>query len=257
MKYLNIAGRPLWSFEWDANGDPLLLLHGGLSDTDSYADVMVEPLRNDFHLFAYDRTGHGRSADADGSFFFDFQCEEAIAFIEEVIDKPVHLVGYSDGANIAFMVAIARPDLVKSVVAIAGNLTPAGLVELPQFNPADISDEGRAEYAATSPDAPETLELKIAKMVEIWATEPKIELSAIAQIQVPVLILAGDDDVVKHSHSIEIYEELKFGQLAIIPGTSHGLVKEKPAIVTQIIKSFLKDLTYPITRQPIRRTNPI
>lgn len=257
MKYLNIAGRPLWSFEWDANGEPLLLLHGGLSDTDSYADVMVEPLQNDFHLFAYDRTGHGRSADADGSFFFDFQCEEAIAFIEEVIGQPVHLVGYSDGANIAFMVAIARPDLVKSVVAIAGNLTPAGLVELPQFNPSDISDEGRAEYAATSPDALETLELKIAKMVEIWATEPKIELSEIAQIQVPVLILAGDDDVVKHSHSIEIYESLKFGQLAIIPGTSHGLVKEKPVIVTQIIKNFLEDLTYPITRQPIRRTNPI
>lgn len=257
MKYLNIAGRPLWSFEWDANGEPLLLLHGGLSDTDSYADVMVEPLQNDFHLFAYDRTGHGRSADADGSFFFDFQCEEAIAFIEEVIGQPVHLVGYSDGANIAFMVAIARPDLVKSVVAIAGNLTPAGLVELPQFNPSDISDEGRAEYAATSPDALETLELKIAKMVEIWATEPKIELSEIAQIQVPVLILAGDDDVVKHSHSIEIYEKLKFGQLAIIPGTSHGLVKEKPVIVTQIIKNFLEDLTYPITRQPIRRTNPI
>jgi pimeloyl-ACP methyl ester carboxylesterase len=68
--------------------------------------------------------------------------------------------------------------------------------------------------------------------------------------------MAGDDDVVKHSHSIELYEAIPLGQLAIVPGTSHGLVKEKPGLVTAIIKSFLTDQSYPITRQPIRRTNP-
>jgi pimeloyl-ACP methyl ester carboxylesterase len=68
--------------------------------------------------------------------------------------------------------------------------------------------------------------------------------------------MAGDDDVVKHSHTIELYEALPLGQLAIVPGTSHGLVKEKPEVVTALIKSFLSDHSYPITRQPIRRTNP-
>jgi pimeloyl-ACP methyl ester carboxylesterase len=68
MKYLNVSGKPLWSFEWANNGEPVLLLHGGLSDTDSFADVMVEPLQNSFHLFAYDRAGHGRSADQPGSY---------------------------------------------------------------------------------------------------------------------------------------------------------------------------------------------
>jgi pimeloyl-ACP methyl ester carboxylesterase len=68
--------------------------------------------------------------------------------------------------------------------------------------------------------------------------------------------MAGDDDVVKHSHSIELYEALSLGQLAIVPGTSHGLVKEKPEFVTALIKSFLSDQAYPVTRQPIRRTNP-
>jgi pimeloyl-ACP methyl ester carboxylesterase len=107
-----------------------------------------------------------------------------------------------------------------------------------------------------SPDAPETLDAKIAKMHEIWKVEPNIEVADLAQISVPTLVLAGDDDVVKHSHSIELYETLPFGQLGIVPGTSHGLVKEKPELVTAIIKSFLTDQSYPITRQPIRRTNP-
>ena len=256
MKYLSVSGYLLWSFEWANNGEVVLLLHGGLSNTDSFADVMVTPLQDSFHLFAYDRAGHGRSADQPGSFYFDFQRDEAIAFITEVIKEPVHLVGYSDGANIALMVAIARPELVKSIVSIAANFNADGIVELPVFDPSGISDEYRAEYAELSPDAPETLDFKVAKMHEIWKVEPNIEITDIAQINVPVLVMAGDDDVVKHSHSIELYEALPLGQLAIVPGTSHGLVKEKPAIVTTLIQSFLNDQTYPITRQPIRRTNP-
>jgi pimeloyl-ACP methyl ester carboxylesterase len=256
MKYLNIADHPLWSFEWANNGQPVLLLHGGLSNTDSFGEVMVPPLVDSFHLYAYDRTGHGRSADQTESFHFDFQCNEAIAFITEVIKEPVHLIGYSDGANIALMVAIARPDLVKSIVSIAANFNADGIVELPEFDPEGISDEDRAEYAAMSPDAPETLDAKIAKMHEIWKVEPDIKISDIAQIVVPVLVMAGDDDVVKHSHTIELYEGLPLGQLAIVPATSHGLVKEKPEVVTAIIKSFLSDQSYPITRQPIRRINP-
>ena len=256
MKYLNIADHPLWSFEWANNGQPVLLLHGGLSNTDSFAEVMVPPLVDSFHLYAYDRTGHGRSADQTESFHFDFQCNEAIAFITEVIKEPAHLIGYSDGANIALMVAVARPDLVKSIVSIAANFNADGIVELPDFDPEGISDEDRAEYAAMSPDAPETLDAKIAKMHEIWKVEPDIKISDVAQIDVPVLVMAGDDDVVKHSHTIELYEALPLGQLAIVPATSHGLVKEKPEVVTAIIKSFLSDQSYPITRQPIRRINP-
>ena len=121
MKYLDVSGYPLWSFEWANNGEAVLLLHGGLSNTDSFADVMVTPLQDSFHLFAYDRACHGRSADQPGGFYFNFQRDEAIAFIAEVIKGPVHLVCYSDGANIALMVAIARPDLVKSIVSIAAN----------------------------------------------------------------------------------------------------------------------------------------
>lgn len=256
MKYLNISGYPLWNFEWANKGEVVLLLHGGLSDTDSFADVMVSPLEDSFHLFAYDRAGHGRSADQPGSFYFDFQRDEAIAFITEVIKEPVHLVGYSDGANIALMVAIARPELVKSIVSIAANFNADGIVDMPEFDPVSINDEYRVYYAEMSPDAPETLDLKIAKMLEIWKVEPKINITDIARINVPVLVMAGDDDVVKHSHSIELYEALPLGQLAIVPGTSHGLVKEKPEIVTVMIKSFLSDQSYPITRQPIRRTNP-
>jgi pimeloyl-ACP methyl ester carboxylesterase len=113
--------------------------------------------------------------------------------------------------------------------------------------------EDRAEYAATSPDAPETQEAKIRKMFSIWYSEPKFTVDDVAKIQCPVLVLVGDDDVISHHHSIELFEALPQGQLAVMPGTSHNANKEKPELFQLLVSSFLNDLSYPQTKMPVRR----
>jgi len=154
------------------------------------------------------------------------------------------------------MVAIERPDLVASIVSIAGNYHYSGIHPLPEPD-GFIAQEDRDEYAVTSPDAPHTLDEKIAKMTAIWKVEPNISPELLAKIECPVLVMAGDDDVVRHEHTIDLFDRLALGQLAIVPGTSHGLVKEKPAIVQALIEDFLTDLSYPVTRMPYKRTNPV
>ena len=252
-EYINLRGHQTYSYEWDNDGEAVVLLHGGLSKTSSWDYILVPALEDDFHVYAYDRAGHGFTGDKQGSLHFNFQYEEAIAYLEDVVKEPAHLIGYSDGGIIALMVAIARPDLVKSIVAIGANYHYDA--PLSEFTEADVSEEEQAEYNLISPDAPHTLLKKKIRMNEIWKTEPDIALSDIAKIQCPVLVLAGDDDVIKHDHTISLYEALPLGQLAIVPGTSHGVVKEKPALTMAIIMQFLEDLTYPQTRQPIRRTS--
>ncbi len=253
--YINLRGHQVFTYEWDDNGEAVVLLHGGMSQTSHWDSSILPAVENGFHVFAYDRTGHGFTGDQSESFHFDFQVKEAIAYLEDVVKSPAHLIGWSDGGIIALMVAISRPDLVKSIVAIGANYHHSGVVaNLVDWNP---TPEDREEYALTSPDAPHTLDEKITKMGKIWASEPDISLADIATIQCPVLVLVGDDEIIKHSHSIELFEALPLGQFAVIPGTSHILVKEKPALVNAIISQFLEDLSYPVTRMPIRRTNPI
>ena len=252
-EYINLRNHQVYNYEWDHDGEAVVLLHGGLSKTSSWDYLMVPPLEDEFHVFAYDRAGHGFTGDQAGSLHFDFQCQEAIAYLEDVVKEPAHLIGYSDGGIIALMVAIKRPELVKSIVAIGANYHYSA--PLKDFLEARVSEEDQAEYNLISPDAPHTLLEKTIRMNEIWKTEPDISLSAIASIQCPVLVMAGDDDVIAHDHTISLYEALPLGQLAIIPGTSHGLVKEKPALLIAVIMQFLEDLSYPITRDPIRRTN--
>jgi pimeloyl-ACP methyl ester carboxylesterase len=255
-QYLEVDGHRLYCYEWANNGEAVVLLHGGLSQTSHWDSYILPAIEDNFHPFAYDRTGHGFTADREGSFDFDFQTKEAIAYLETIVQEPAHLVGYSDGAIISLMVAIARPDLVRSIVAIGGNFHHSGTPDIPEFDGV-VSPEDQDEYNQTSPDAPHTLAEKIRKAFTIWRSQPDIKKSDLARIECPVLVLAGDDDVVTHQHTIELFESLPLGQLAIIPGTSHGVVKEKPALVQAMISQFLKDLSYPITRMPIRRTNPI
>ncbi len=254
-EYLNLRGHEIYSYEWDNDGEAVVLFHGGLSKTSSLDYLVVPALEEDFHVYGYDRTAHGFTADQPGSLHFDFQTEEAIAYLEDVVKAPAHLVGYSDGAIIALMVAITRPDLVKSVVSIGGNFHFSG-VKFDMGEPS-VSDEDLAEYTLISPDLPNTLLEKVKRMFEIWKNEPNISIADLAKIQCPVLIVSGDDDVVTLAHTQELYEAIALGQLAIIPGTSHELVKEKTNLFNMIMLQFLQDLSYPITFAPVKRINPV
>jgi pimeloyl-ACP methyl ester carboxylesterase len=184
---------------------------------------------------------------------FQFQFEEAVAYLEDVVKSPAHLIGHSDGAIIALMVAIHRPDLVKSVVLFGGLFHFSGTLPMPDFD-GNISEEDRAEYAETSPDAPETQEAKIRKMFSVWYSEPTYTVADVSKVKCPALVLVGDDDVIAHNHTVEMFEALPQGQLAVIPGTSHQANKEKPEIFQMFIREFLANLEYPQTKMPMRRS---
>jgi pimeloyl-ACP methyl ester carboxylesterase len=250
--YIDLRGHQVHSYEWANNGEALLLMHGGLSQTSHWDYTVLPAVEDKFHIFGYDRTGHGYTGDQDGSMHFDFQYKEAVAYLEDVIKEPAHLIGHSDGAIISLMVALHRPDLVKSVVLFGGLFHFSGTLPMPDFD-GNISQADRDEYAATSPDAPESQVAKIRKMFSIWYSEPTYTVSDVAKIQCPALVLVGDDDVISHHHTIEMFEALPQGQLAVIPGTSHQANKEKPEIFQLFIREFLKDLSYPQTKMPMRR----
>ena len=159
--YIQLRGQKIWHSQKFGFGEPVLLLHGGLSRTESF-DKYVLPALRGRKVFAYDRAGHGKSPDAKGSFHFDFQTAEAISYLEDVVNCPAHIIGYSDGGIIALLIAIKRPDLVRSMVLIGANYHhDMSDFKIPFAPP---SDEDKAKYAQISPDPVHTLEEKIKKM---------------------------------------------------------------------------------------------
>jgi len=236
MAYINLRGHQTWSVEYPNSAPPLLLLHGGLSATENFIPHILPAVEDRFYVYGYDRTAHGRTGIRDGFYHFDFQRDEAIAYIEDVIGQPTHLLGHSDGGIIALLVAIARPDLVLSIIATGANYTwDAGLT---LGGEVIITDENRAEFAERSPDAPEVLDQIIYKAYEVWATEPNMTLVELATITCPVLVVNGDDEPFNPHHGVDLYQALPNGRLAIIPGSPHATHKIKPHLLYPIIQDF-------------------
>lgn len=267
--YVQINGVMIWNKVWNGKGEPIVLLHGGLSSTDSWDYKLIPflsqivPAETKFSnpfsrlffqrkIYAFDRSAHGKSGIADGYYHFDYQCRETIAYLTDIVKEPAHLIGWSDGAIISLLVALQRPDLVKSIVSIGGNYHwDCGL----SFDPADISitEEDKVRWQENSPIPLERLTEIVHKAFEVWASEPNLTTADLAKITQPVLVTAGDDEVFTHQHTVEFYEALPNGRLAIVPGSSHSLPKEKPELLSILINDFYQNLNYPHTRHPVRR----
>ena len=183
---------------------------------------------------------------------FDFQVKELVNFIKTVVKKPVHVIGYSDGGNIGLLAAIKYPKLVKSLVGIGMNYTYDADLSF-DLSKVEASDEEIANFVKMTKQDPKLLlEIK-ARAFKVWATEPKLKLSQLKKIKCPVLVLAGDDEPFTSKMTFEMYEVISNGRLAVIPGSSHGVVHEKTKLMQEVIKDFYKTLDFPITKMPNRR----
>ena len=246
---INLRGHQIWSYRYENKGEPVVILHGGLSYSEKILPYLLPVYADSMEVFAYDRSGHGRSAYRDGAFDMNFQRDELIAYLEDVVRGPAHLVGHSDGANCAVMAALARHDLVKSVVAIGPSLHPRDAVIDFPTNP-QPRDEDQAEHDALSPDSPEMFLRKLRECFEMWARDPQIELSDLAALRMPVLFMQGDDDVVTNATAESYAKAVGDGRLAIIAGASHDVIKEKTSLVQATLLDFYTNLNYPETKYP-------
>lgn len=202
---------------------------------------------------AFDRRGHGRTADTDAPFHYDDMAREVIAYLEYVGGR-THIVGHSDGGNIALLVAMRRPDLVKRIVTVGANFHFDGLVALDSFGPESEGFEQWAEkYASLSPDGLAHAPIVARKSMMMFATEPTLTIRDLATISRPVLVMSGDDDVVTLEHTCALYRAIPDAQLAIVPGSSHAVLKERTKECIRLIRHFLQSDLPVETFMPVRR----
>ncbi len=252
---VDVGGVPTWYAE-HGSGEPLVYLHGGFSDSRDFGPAL-DAYAARFHVYTPDRRGHGRTPDVEGRFSYPQIARDAIAFLDEVVGGPAHLVGYSDGAIAALHVALERPDLVRRLVLISGQFHVSGLV--PGAFGADamegLADTPLAEwYAEVSPDGPDHFAVVAEKVLEMINTGPTLTAEQLAGVRARTLVISGDDDAVSLEHTVELYRSIPDAELAVVPGTSHVLVMEKPHRVQELALEFLTADPVP-TIMPIRRAS--
>jgi pimeloyl-ACP methyl ester carboxylesterase len=230
-----------------------VLLHGGMSSSRSLLHSIGPGLSRSLQIAAFDRRGHGRTADTDAVFHYDDMASETIAFLE-YLGRRSHLVGHSDGGIIALLVAMRRPDLVKRVVAVGANYHFNGLVSMQAMTSESEGYEQWADkYASVSPDGRAHAAVVLTKTMTLFATEPTLNVHDLSTITRPVLVMSGDDDLVTLEHTCSLYEALPDAQLAVLPGSSHAVLKERTRESVRIIRHFLESELPVTTYMPVRR----
>ena len=252
--YVDIDGHPTWVS--DSGPGPevtVVLLHGGLSNSDAMLETIGGPIGARHRIVAFDRRGHGRTADTDAPFHYDEMATETIAVLETVVGGPAVLVGWSDGGIVALLVSRRRPDLVARQVLIGANYHYDGVRELDLGPDSPLEAVMTEAYTARSPDGADHFGVVVGKAVTLFATEPTLTVDDLRTVVTPTLVLVGDDDLVELSHTVSLYESLPAGRLAVVPATSHAVPMEAPAEVAHLVVDFIASPDPPSTAMPSRR----
>ena len=250
--YVTLDGVRTW-YDEHGSGAPLVLLHPGGAGVDSRAfGPNLAALAARFRVYTPERRGHRRTPDVEGPITFEAMARDTIAFLETIVGRPAHVVGCSDGATVALLVALRRAELIGRLVLVAGVFHHEGWVPQaidPRNEPPAFLER---LYAEVSPDGADHYPVVVAKLAQMHIHEPTLAAADLAQVENRALVMVADDDEVTLEHAIAAYRGIPEAELVVVPGTSHGLLVEKPDLCNRVIVEFLT--TDPVaTMAPIRR----
>lgn len=242
MSYVEVAGHPTWH-EVTGDGPPVVLLHGGFAGASSFYAQTPALAEAGYRVYVPERRGHVHTPDVDGPLTYSVMADDTVAYLETQVGGPAAMIGWSDGAVVALLVAQRRPELVDRMVLIGQYYNSAGRAVNDELWARLASPEAidflRGWYAPFSPDGPEHFEVVYAKTMEMIRAEPEIDLTTLGDVQVPTLVLQGDRDLVTLEHSAAVAAALGDARLAVLPGT-HALPVESPETVNPLLLAFLR-----------------
>ncbi len=218
-------------YEESGAGAPLLLLHGN-SEDHTYFSHQIPYFSRHFRTIALDTRGHGASPRGHAPFtiaqfaedLHDFLCAQGI--------RRVHLLGFSDGGNIALTFALRYPHMVDRLILNGANLCPAGVrasVQLPILLGYGIA-ACLARFDATAQKKKELLGLMV--------HEPHIAPDALRALPMPVLVIAGRNDMIRRAHTEQIAHAIPNASLVLLPG-DHFIAARSPDAFNHAVGAFL------------------
>jgi pimeloyl-ACP methyl ester carboxylesterase len=252
-QYYEVDGTKLYT-ETLGRGTPVLFLHGGLLFFDNNFIKQRDYFAAHHTVIGIDQRGHGHSPDGPWQLSYQLMADDTAAIIRKLKLAPVDVVGHSDGADIALLLARDHPELVRRVVISGANLRglPPAELEARKHWSADQQAKKLQEvaaflppyfatdYAAVSPDGADHWMAMVAKCSALWNQSIVIEPAELARIAAPVLVMAGDHDFTSLEETAEIFKGLPHGQLIVVPGTGHGTFEMRPQLVNLAIAEFLE-----------------
>ena len=222
----------LHHYREQGEGEPLILLHGN-GENGGYFERQFEAFSKDYRVIAPDTRGHGKTPRGDAPFTIRQFADDLRDFLDRLNLGKAHLLGFSDGANIAMIFAMRYPERVDKLILNGGNLNPGGVKRRFQI-PIGIGYRIAKHFAKKDPRAKARAEL-----LGLMVNDPDIVPDDLAQIQAPTLVIAGTRDMIRSSHTRLIARKIPNAKQQWIKG-DHFIAARNPDEFNRAVAEFLK-----------------
>lgn len=210
-------------------GAPLLLLHGNGEDG-TYFVHQMDAFAQHYRVIAVDTRGHGRSPRGTAPFTIRQFAEDLLDFMDALHLEKAHILGFSDGGNIALTFALRHSERVVRLILNGANLNPAGVkasVQIPILVGYHIASLFRNEKARQH-----------AALLGLMVKEPNFSPADLAKLTVPTLVIAGTKDMIREKHTRLIADSIPNARLVLLPG-DHFVANKNPEAFNRAVLEFL------------------
>ncbi len=218
-------------YQEKGKGIPFVLLHGN-GEEGNYFKSQIDYFSDNYKMIAVDTRGHGKSPRGNAPFTMNQFVEDLIDLLKKRELSEVILLGFSDGANIAMKFAIKYPEKIKALILNGGNLNTKGVKKTTQVF-IELGYKITKMFSKKSEDAKRNMEL-----LGLMVNEPNIKIEEIHSIKIPTLVIAGEKDIIKESHTREIADNIPNAELTIIKG-NHFIANKEPKAFNNEVEKFL------------------
>ncbi len=217
--YIEVNGVRLF-YKVSGNGPAIVLVHGNGEDHQIFNET-AKLLEQNWTVYALDSRGHGKSSGGE-VLGYEVMAEDVAEFIRTLkLERPLYC-GFSDGGIIGLLAAIKYTGLFSKLVICGANADPRGLKHF-WFLFFTLMEKLR-------PDPKTGMMLK----------EPHITGAQLGRISIPVLVLAGEKDMIREDHTRYLSSMIKNSYLKILPGEGHGTYIVHSRKLYHAMKKFLK-----------------
>ena len=218
-------------FTEKGKGEPLILLHGN-GENSEYFRGQIDVFSKQYHVYAVDTRGHGKTPRGEKPFTIRQFADDLLCFMDKQQIERAHLLGFSDGGNIAMVFAIHYPDRVNRLILNGANLNPNGVRRSIQI-PIEIGYKFAKRFAEKSDSARLN-----AEMLGLMVNDPNVEPEKLAGIKAKTLVIAGTKDMIKEEHTRLIASSIPNSKLVFLRG-NHFIANKHPGEFNRTVMDFL------------------
>jgi pimeloyl-ACP methyl ester carboxylesterase len=249
--YAEVNGIELY-YEIHGEGEPLVLLHGGVGASEMFGENLPELARTS-QVIAVHLQAHGHTADIDCPMTFEAMADDIAALISHLGFERADVMGWSLGGSVALQTAIRHPETVRKLVLVSmpfkrDGWYPEVLAGMSQTSPetADMTQSPLYDlYPNTDWRALLTKLPELLRQDYDWSED-------VEEIKARTMLVYADADAVRAAHVMEFFGLLGGGkrdagldgsgrpenQLAIVPGVTHYDIGSSPALAS-VVTPFL------------------